>query len=199
MGVGTARWQYTGSAGNITNCQIGVFAAYVSHRGHAFIDRSLYLPKGWASDAARLAAAHVPEEVGFATKPAIATAMAKRAITGGVPFAWVAADSVYGVGELEMALRRAGKGYVLGVHANHGFRSWSTEISVSGEAQEIAKALRAEFWQSLSAGSSAITSDLLTETAVLLSVVNSFRLLSRPASSVLCPTKMTEMRSLLHL
>ena len=79
--------QYTGSAGKITNCQIGVFAAYVSPRGHAFIDRSLYLPKGWTSDAARLAAAHVPEEVGFATKPALATAMVTRAIAGGVPFA----------------------------------------------------------------------------------------------------------------
>ena len=64
----------------------------------------------------------------------------------------VAADSVYGVGELEMELRRGGKGYVLGVHANHGFRSWSAEISVTGEAQEIAKALPADIWQSLSAG-----------------------------------------------
>ena len=144
--------QYTGSAGKITNCQIGVFAAYVSPRGHAFIDRLLYLPKAWVSDPVRLAAAHVPEEVGFATKPAIATAMATRAIARGVPFSWVAADSVYGVGELEMALRRGGKGYVLGVHANHGFRSWSTEISVAGEAQDIAKALPADSWQSLSAG-----------------------------------------------
>ena len=70
----------------------------------------------------------------------------------GSPLAMVAADSVYGVGELEMALRRGGKGYVLGVHANHGFRSWSTEISVAGEAQEIAKLLPEEFWQPLFAG-----------------------------------------------
>ena len=61
--------QYTGSAGKITNCQIGVFAAYVSRHGHAFIDRALYLPKAWTDDPARLAAAHVPPEVGFATKP----------------------------------------------------------------------------------------------------------------------------------
>jgi SRSO17 transposase len=65
---GVAR-QYTGSAGKITNCQIGVFAAYVSRHGHAFIDRALYLPKAWTSDPARLAVAHVPPEVGFATCP----------------------------------------------------------------------------------------------------------------------------------
>ena len=65
---GVAR-QYTGSAGKITNCQIGVFAAYVSRHGHAFIDRALYLPKAWTNDPARLAAAHVPADTSFATKP----------------------------------------------------------------------------------------------------------------------------------
>ena len=114
---GVAR-QYTGSAGKITNCQIGVFAAYVSRHGHAFIDRALYLPKAWTDDPARLAAAHVPQGSTFATKPQLALAMIERAIAAGVPFAWVAADSVYGVGEIEMALRRAGKGYVLGVNGH---------------------------------------------------------------------------------
>src|SRR5579871_4500913 len=84
--------QYTGSAGKITNCQIGVFAAYVSHRGHAFIDRALYLPKAWTGDPARMAAAHVPDGTGFATMRAIAARMIARAIAAGVPFAWVAAD-----------------------------------------------------------------------------------------------------------
>src|SRR5277367_5413469 len=102
---GVAR-QYTGSAGKITNCQIGVFAAYVSRRGHAFIDRALYLPREWTHDPARMAAAHVPEETGFATKPAIAAQMIERAIAAGVPFAWVAADSVYGVGDVERVLQR---------------------------------------------------------------------------------------------
>src|SRR5690348_1626999 len=90
---GVAR-QYTGSAGKITNCQIGVFAAYASRRGHAFIDRALYLPKTWTNDPARLAAAHVPPGTAFATKPRLALAMIGRAIAAGVPFAWVAADSV---------------------------------------------------------------------------------------------------------
>jgi len=117
---GVAR-QYTGSAGKVTNCQIGVFAAYVSHHGHAFIDRALYLPQAWAKDVKRRAAAHVPAEIGFATKPTLARRMIERAIAADVPFAWVAADTVYGVGEIEMALRRAGKGYVLGVACDHLF------------------------------------------------------------------------------
>ena len=67
--------QYTGSAGKITNWQIGVFADYVSRHGHAFIDRALYLPKNWTDDPLRLAAAHVPEDTGFATKPQLAARM----------------------------------------------------------------------------------------------------------------------------
>jgi SRSO17 transposase len=91
--------QYTGSAGKVTNCQIGVFAAYVSTRGHAFVDRALYLPKSWTADPARLAAAHVPEGTAFAAKPALAVQMIERAIAADMPFAWVAADAVYGVGD----------------------------------------------------------------------------------------------------
>jgi SRSO17 transposase len=149
---GVAR-QYTGSAGKITNCQVGVFAAYVSERGHAFIDRRLYLPKGWAADRERRRAVHVPDEVVFATKPAIAVQMIERAIAADVPFAWVAADSVYGVGEVEMALRRAGKGYVLGVTGSHQFWSWGGKPEVAGTAESIAEALPASDWQRLSAGS----------------------------------------------
>src|SRR4028118_1722893 len=106
--------QYTGSAGKITNCQIGVFAVYASRHGHAFLDRALYLPKSWTDDPARLVAAQVPPEVSFATKPRLAGRMVERAITAGVPFAWVAGDSVYGVGEVETALRRAGTGHARG-------------------------------------------------------------------------------------
>jgi SRSO17 transposase len=148
---GVAR-QYTGSAGKITNCQIGVFAAYVSRHGHAFIDRTLYLPKAWADDPARRAAAHVPQGVRFATKPRIARGMVERAIAVGVPFSWVAADTVYGVGEIEMALRRAGKGYVLGVTGAHPFNSWVGKPAVAGTAEEIATGLAPAAWRRLSAG-----------------------------------------------
>src|SRR5215212_3611700 len=148
---GVAR-QYTGSAGKITNCQIGVFTAYVSRHGHALIDRALYLPKAWTDDPIRLAAARVPPGTGFATKPRLALAMIERAIAAEVPFAWVAADSVYGVGDIEMALRRAGKGYVLGVNANHHFGSWGDKPLVAGAAEGIAQALPASAWARLSAG-----------------------------------------------
>jgi len=148
---GVAR-QYTGSAGKITNCQIGVFTAYVSRHGHAFIDRELYLPKSWTGDKARLTAAHVPDGIGFATKPALALTMIGRALEAGAPFAWVAADSVYGVGDIEMALRRAGKGYVLGVAANRHFGSWHGKPPVAGTALEIAQGLDPSAWRRLSAG-----------------------------------------------
>jgi SRSO17 transposase len=144
--------QYTGSAGKITNCQIGVFCAYVSDQGHAFIDRRLYLPKAWAGDPARRLAAHVPEAITFATKPQLALAMIERAIQAEVPFAWVAADSIYGVGEIEMALRRAYKGYVLGVTGQHRFWSWDANLDVAGTAAEIAKGIPDQDWLRLSAG-----------------------------------------------
>ena len=144
--------QYTGSAGKITNCQIGVFATYVSPHGHAFVDRALYLPKAWTDDPARMTAAHVPDGTGFATKPELAITMIARAIAADVPFAWVAADSVYGVGAVETALRRAGKGYVLGVPGNHLFGSWDKPQPFAGAAEEIARELEASSWRRLSAG-----------------------------------------------
>jgi SRSO17 transposase len=151
VSCGVAR-QYTGSAGKITNCQIGVFAAYVSRHGHAFVDRALYLPHSWTDDPVRLAAAYVPAQTGFATKPRLAVSMIERAIAAGVPFRFVTADSIYGVGEVEQALRRAGKGYVLGVNATHVFHSWGRKPVVSGTAEAIAQGLARSAWKRLSAG-----------------------------------------------
>jgi SRSO17 transposase len=153
---GVAR-QYTGSAGKITNCQIGVFASYVSRHGHGFVDRALYLPKQWTDDPERLAAAQVPDGVGFATKPQIARAMIARALAAKVPFCFVAADSVYGTGEIETTLRKAGKGYVLGVAANRVFhswgkKSWGKKQLVGGSAATIAQTLAKSAWRRLSAG-----------------------------------------------
>jgi SRSO17 transposase len=148
---GVAR-QYTGSAGKITNCQIGVFATYVSRHGHAFIDRALYLPKSWADDPLRLKATYVPNDIGFATKPRLAMWMIARAVASGVPFSWVAADSVYGVGEIEGDLRRLGKGYVLGVASAHVFRSWGKKRLFAATAAEIVETLDPSDWQRLSAG-----------------------------------------------
>jgi SRSO17 transposase len=148
---GVAR-QYTGSAGKITNCQIGVFACYVSRHGHAFIDRTLYLPREWTDDPDRRKAAHVPDDVGFATKPQVARRMISRALAAKVPFAFVAADSVYGTGDIETMLRKAGKGYVLGVAANHVFRSWGKKQLIGGTAAKIAQNLPKSAWRRLSSG-----------------------------------------------
>src|ERR671914_355242 len=93
--AGVAR-QYSGTAGRIENCQIGVFLAYASGNGHALIDRELYLPKAWAEHPARRAAAGIPQQVAFATKPELARRMIARAIAAEIPFAWVLGDEVYG-------------------------------------------------------------------------------------------------------
>jgi len=148
---GVAR-QYTGSAGKITNCQIGVFACYVSRHGHGFVDRGLYLPKEWTDDPERLTAAHVPDNVSFATKPQIARQMIVRAIAAKMPFSFVTADSVYGTGDIETALRKAGKGYVLGVAANRVFNSWGKKQFVRATAATIAKNLPKTAWRRRSAG-----------------------------------------------
>ena len=99
-----------------------------------------------------MAVAHVPDKIGFATKPALALRMIERAITANVPLGWVAADSVYGVGAIKMTLRREAKGDVLGVSAKHHFFSWGGKPPVAGTAAEIALALGPSAWQRLSAG-----------------------------------------------
>jgi SRSO17 transposase len=93
--VGVQR-QYSGTAGRIENCQIGVFLAYATGAGRTFIDRELYLPQGWATDVERRTEAGIPEEVKFATKPQLAREMLERALLAQVPFGWLTADAVYG-------------------------------------------------------------------------------------------------------
>ena len=132
-----------------------MFASYVSHHGHAFIDRALYLPKEWTGGPERLKAAQVPDEVGFATKPRIARRMIARAVAAKVPFSFVAADSAYGTGEIGTALRKtgkAGKGHVLGVASNHVFRSRGKKRLVGGTAAKIAQNLPQDAWRRRSAG-----------------------------------------------
>jgi SRSO17 transposase len=124
----------------------------VSRHGHGFIDRALYLPREWTDDLKRMKAAHVPDDVSFATKPQIARQMIARAIATKVPFSFVAADSVYGTGEIETTLRKAGKGYVLGVAANHVFNSWGKKQFVRGAASKIVQDLPKSAWRRLSSG-----------------------------------------------
>jgi SRSO17 transposase len=93
--VGVQR-QYSGTAGRIENCQLGVFLCYATRHGAAFLDRALDVPQDWAADAARRAAAGVPDDVAFATKPALGLALLERALDAGVPAGWVIGDAVYG-------------------------------------------------------------------------------------------------------
>ena len=116
--VGVQR-QYSGTAGRIENCQIGVFLAYASARGRTLLDRELYLPQVWAEDWERRWEAGVPESVGFRTKPQLAQLMLRRALESGVPFGWVAGDEVYGNDrKLRRWLEREGIPHVLAVRSN---------------------------------------------------------------------------------
>lgn len=113
--VGVQR-QYSGTAGKIENCQIGVFLSYSTPTGHVFLDRRLYLPEGWCDDASRRTNAQVPQEVVFQTKPAQGIAMLKHAWAQGVPMRWVTGDEVYGDDpRLRETVERQGCGYVLAV------------------------------------------------------------------------------------
>lgn len=115
--AGVAR-QYTGTAGRIENAQVGVFLAYASRHGTAFLDRALYLPKEWTDDPPRCQAAGVPEATTFATKPQLARMMLERAFGAGVPAAWVTGDEVYGCWEVRRWLEEQRRPYVLAVRSN---------------------------------------------------------------------------------
>jgi SRSO17 transposase len=153
---GVAR-QYSGTAGRIENCQIGVFLGYASPRGRAGLDRALYLPKAWAEDAERRVETHVPEAVEFRTKPQLALEMIERALDAEVPARWVVADEVYGSdGKLRRALEARDQAYVLAVKSNEKPTTWlpyAPPGQVAGSA--VAAALEPEAWQRRSCGAGA--------------------------------------------
>ena len=148
--------QYSGTAGRIENCQVGVFLAYASGKGRALVDRELYLPEEWASDPDRRAEAHVGAEVGFATKPQLARRMLERALEGGVPAGWVTGDEVYGGdGRLRAWLEGRGLAYVLAVKATQPL--WAATPKGPGEVQvrTLVARLPTRAWRRLSAGDGA--------------------------------------------
>jgi SRSO17 transposase len=115
--------QYSGTAGRVENCQLGVFCAYVTGKGRVLIDRELYLPKSWAGDRDRCREAGVPDDVQFAAKPELARLMLGRALDAGVPAAWVTADEVYGRdGKFREWLEQRRIGYVVSVASNQAVR-----------------------------------------------------------------------------
>ena len=116
--VGVQR-QYSGTAGRIDNCQLGVFLAYASPGGRAFLDRELYLPEEWVADRARCAAAGVPAGTKFQTKPQLARQMVERVLAAGVRVPWRAGDEVYGGDRpLRRWLEERQQPYVLAVRRN---------------------------------------------------------------------------------
>ena len=158
--VGVAR-QYSGTAGRIENCQVGVFVAYASRYGQALIDRQLYLPEPWAKDDARRAAAGVPADVGFATKPALARRMIAEALESGLhdlglPCAWVLADAVYGSDhQTRQMLETRGQPYVLAIRSNHSLRLLTAEGLLQTDPAELAAGLPPGQWQAHAAGEGA--------------------------------------------
>ena len=147
MSAGVAR-MYTGTAGRVENCQVGVFLAYAAPDGsRALIDRELYLPEKWAGDRERCRAAGIGDDVAFATKPQLAREMIERAVQAGVPFSWVAGDEVYGGNPgLREWLEKEEISYVLAVACDE-------MIAVPAgprRADELAALVPAAGWQRLS-------------------------------------------------
>jgi SRSO17 transposase len=153
--VGVQR-QYSGTAGRIENCQLGVFLAYASPQGRTFIDRELYLPKEWTEDPARCEEGGVPQGTTFATKPQLALRMLQRTRAAGVMTSWVTGDEVYGSDDpLRQWLEVNQQAYVLAVRRNgrvglewHG-KLWTLSV------EEVLDLIEPNTWQRLSAGEGA--------------------------------------------
>ncbi|MGW5465110.1 IS701 family transposase [Streptomyces sp. NPDC003996] len=149
--VGVQR-QYTGTAGRIENAQVAVYLVYAGRRGHAAVDRELYVPRSWTADHDRCRAAGLPEETSFATKPELATRMVTRFLDADHRAAWVAADEVYGGNpHLRTALEERGTGYVLAVACWHEVTTGAGKF----RADALAKKVPRRAWQKLSAGAGA--------------------------------------------
>ena len=149
--VGVKR-QYSGTAGRIENCQVGVFLGYASPKGQILLDRALYLPQEWADNPQRRKKAKVPETIVFATKPQLAQTMLSHALDAGIPAAWVTGDSVYGNDRpLQALLQARRQAYVLAVKSDLRLPFLSGGI----RAQTLAKRVPPSEWQTLSCGNGA--------------------------------------------
>jgi SRSO17 transposase len=153
--AGVAR-QYSGTAGRIENCQVGVFLAYATPAGRTFIDRELYLPKAWIDDRDRCAEAGIAAQVAFMTKPELALAMLTRALDAGVPAGWVTADEVYGQSyRLRAALEARGMPYVLAVPVNQYVVATGVAGLTQCRVDAVSAAVPDSDWSRLSAGAGA--------------------------------------------
>ena len=148
--------QYSGTAGRIENCQIGVFLTYATGQGRVLLDRELYLPQGWVEDWEGLREAGVPEGVRFQTKPQLARVMLERASEGGVPFRWFAGDTVYGSDRrLRLWLEQRGIPHVLAIKSNEKLWVLTEEGPRQVRVDRLASQVEESGWARLSAGDGA--------------------------------------------
>ena len=148
--------QYSGTAGRIENCQIGVFLAYACSKGRALLDRELYLPQVWAGDVERRREAGVPRDAVFRTKPQLARRMLERALESGVPFGWVTGDEVYGSDRnLRLWLEQEGIPHVLAIKSNEKLWVWTEKGPQQVRADRLAAQVEVTDWVRCSAGDGA--------------------------------------------
>jgi SRSO17 transposase len=145
------RRQYTGTVGATANAQVGVFLAYASDQGAAFVDRALYLPRGWTDHPERCRQAGIPETVRFATKLTLAQRMLARAFAAGVPANWVVADSAYGRSHaFRRWLEEQRRAYALMVPNTHAVRYQDRRQTVA----KLVERLPDDVWQTVTIGPS---------------------------------------------
>lgn len=151
--AGVAR-QYSGTAGRVENCQIGVFLTYASPAGRTFLDRELYLPKAWIDDPARCKRAGVPEERVMATKPVLAAEMIERALDAGIQAEWATGDAVYGQHPgLRRRLEARGLHYVMAVPMNQRVITPAPDsFGTEGRADALFAAIDGRAWRTRTAG-----------------------------------------------
>ena len=153
--VGVQR-QYSGTAGRIENCQVGVFLAYAGSGGKALLDRELYLPRVWAEDLERRREAGVPEDTVFRTKGRLARLMLERAVESGVPFGWFTGDEVYGSDrKLRLWLERAEIPHVLAVKTSEKLWARTDKGPLQVRADRLASQVEEPGWIRCSAGDGA--------------------------------------------
>ena len=144
--------QYSGTAGRIENCQIGVFLTYTTCEGQALVDRELYLPNEWTSDDTRRQMAGIPEGVSFQTKPQLAQQMLQRAMATGLIVDWVTGDSIYGSARsLRVWLERCHQPFVLGIKSDEALWCGCQQV----RATQLSESVTDDAWQRISAGEGA--------------------------------------------
>ena len=145
--------QYSGTAGRVENCQIGVFLAYATVRGHAFVDRALYVPASWLEDRPRCLEAGIPATVAFHTKPQLAQQMLARALAAGLAPAWVLGDEVYGNDRVLRAwLERQHQPFLLAIRQDERLWVGPEGAPRHEQVRRVADALPEAAWARRSAG-----------------------------------------------